>query len=97
MMLPNDEYTNVTIDHGKIVSDGDKNIVVGLGFPGLEENLNLEGKDIDIDIPDSFTITADVKNASVGPTMTVASSDAVSYTHLVQDRRKSSFRWKRYF
>ena len=77
MMLPNDEYTNVTIDHGKIVSDGDKNIVVGLGFPGLEENLNLEGKDIDIDIPDSFTITADVKNASVGPTMTVASSDVL--------------------
>lgn len=77
MMLPNDEYTNVTIDHGKIVSDGDKNIVVGLGFPGMEENLNLEGKDIDIDIPDSFTITADVKNASVGPTMTVASSDVL--------------------
>lgn len=77
MMLPNDEYTNVTIDHGKIVSDGDKNIVVGLGFPGLEENLNLEGKDIDIDIPDSFTITADVKNASVGPTMTVASADVL--------------------
>lgn len=77
MMLPNDEYTNVTIGHGKIVSDGDKNIVVGLGFPGLEENLNLEGKDIDIDIPDSFTITADVKNASVGPTMTVASADVL--------------------
>lgn len=77
MMLPSDEYTNVTIDHGKIVSDGDKNIVVGLGFPGLEENLNLESKDIDIDIPDNFTITADVKNASVGPTMTVASSDVL--------------------
>lgn len=77
MMLPSDEYTNVTIDHGKIVSDGDKNIVVGLGFPGLEENLNLESKDIDIDIPDYFTITADVKNASVGPTMTVASSDVL--------------------
>lgn len=77
MMLPSDEYTNVTIDHGKIVSDGDKNIVVGLGFPGLEENLNLESKDIDIDIPDRFTITADVKNASVGPTMTVASSDVL--------------------
>lgn len=77
MMLPSDEYTNVTIDHGKIVSDGDKNIVVGLGFPGLEENLNLESRDIDIDIPDSFTITADVKNASVGPTMTVASSDVL--------------------
>ena len=73
MMLPTDEYTNVAIDSGKIVSDADKNIVVGLGFPGIKENLNLE--DLDIDIPESVTITADVKNASVGPTITVASSD----------------------
>ena len=35
MMLPGDEYTNVTIDNGRILSDGDKNIVVGLGFPGF--------------------------------------------------------------
>ena len=64
MMLPGDEYTNVTIDNGRILSDGDKNIVVGLGFPGLEENLNLSSEDLDIEIPDSITITADVKNAS---------------------------------
>ena len=29
MMLPTDEYSNVTIDNGKIMSDADKNIVVG--------------------------------------------------------------------
>ena len=43
MMLPTDEYTNVTIDNGKIMSDADKNIVVGLGFPGLTENLKRDG------------------------------------------------------
>ncbi|MCF2555146.1 hypothetical protein [Faecalicatena contorta] len=76
MMLPTDEYQNVEIDNGKIISDADKDIVVGLGFPGLRENLNLQ--DLDIDIPDSFTITADVKNASVGPTITLASSEILS-------------------
>ncbi|MGN1377089.1 MAG: hypothetical protein ACI4V6_01945 [Dorea sp.] len=73
LMLPTDEYQNVTIDHGKIISDADKNIVVGIAFPGLEENLKLEGTDFEI--PDSVTITADVENASVGPTITVASGE----------------------
>ena len=73
LMLPTDEYQNVTLDHGKIISDADKNIVVGIAFPGLEENLKLEGTDFEI--PDSVTITADVENASVGPTITVASSE----------------------
>ncbi len=73
MMLPTDEYTNVEIDNGKIMSDADKNIVVGLGFPGLSENLKL--KALDLDIPESVTITADVKDASVGPTITVASAE----------------------
>ena len=82
MMLPGDEYTNVTIDNGRILSDGDKNIVVGLGFPGLEENLNLSSEELDIEIPDSITITADVKDASVGPTMTVASADVLDQVGL---------------
>lgn len=72
MMLPTDEYKNVTIDSGKIISDADKDIVVGLGFPGLKDNLDLE--ELDIDLPESITITADVKNVSVEPTITVASS-----------------------
>ncbi len=76
MMLPTDEYSNVTIDNGKIMSDADKNIVVGLGFPGLAENLKLE--DADVDIPESVTVTADVRNASVGPTITMASAEIMN-------------------
>lgn len=76
MMLPTDEYKNVTIDNGKIISDADKDIVVGVALPGLEENLNLEN--LDVDIPDSLTITADVKDVSVGPTITLASAEIMS-------------------
>lgn len=73
MMLSADEYKNVKIDNGKIVSDADKNIVLGVAMPGMKENLGV--KDLDIDIPESVTITADVKNASVSPTVTVASTE----------------------
>lgn len=76
LMLPTDEYKNVSIDHGKILSDADKDIVVGVVFPGLKENLHLE--DLDLDIPTSITITADVKNASVGPAVTLVSSEILS-------------------
>lgn len=72
MMLPTDEYTNVTIDNGKIVSDGDKNIVVGVAFPGLSEDLGLDSSNLDVDIPSSVTITADVTDVSVGATYTMA-------------------------
>ena len=75
MMLPTDEYQNVEIDHGRVFSDADKDIVVGLGFPGLSENLNLTDGEFDFELPKEVTITADVKHASVGPTITVASTD----------------------
>lgn len=75
LMLPTEEYQNVKVDHGKILSDADRDIVVGLAFPGLKENLKLE--DVDVDIPESVTITADVTNASVGPTITAASADVI--------------------
>lgn len=75
MMLPTDEYTNVTIDNGKIVSDGDKNIVVGVAFPGLSEDLGLDSSNLDVDIPSSVTITADVTDVRVGATYTMASAN----------------------
>lgn len=77
-MLSTDEYTNVEVDNGKVISDGDKNIVVGLGFPGLQENLNLDETDLDIEIPDNVKITADVTKASVNPTVTMASAEIMN-------------------
>ncbi len=44
MILPNETFSNVTIDNGKIISDGNKNIVVGFGMPGLKDSLNLRTK-----------------------------------------------------
>ena len=41
-----------------------KSIVVGVAFPGLANDLNLKDLDMDIDIPETVTITADVKRCN---------------------------------
>lgn len=77
MILPNDNFTNVTIDNGKVISDGNKNIVVGFGMPGLKESLNVD--DIknadDITIPESLEVEADVTDFEMSSTFTVGLSD----------------------
>lgn len=78
MMLSSDEYSNVSVENGKLISDGDKNIVVGVAFPGLANDLNLKDLDLDIDIPETVTITADVKDATVGTSITMASAELMN-------------------
>lgn len=78
MMLSSDEYSNVSVENGKLISDGDKNIVVGVAFPGLANDLNLKDLDMDIDIPETVTITADVKDATVGTSITMASAELMN-------------------
>ena len=78
MMLSSDEYSNVSVENGNLISDGDKNIVVGVAFPGLANDLNLKDLDMDIDIPETVTITADVKDATVGTSITMASAELMN-------------------
>ena len=85
MILPVDKFENVTIDNGTLVSEGDNDVVVAYGFPGLAESLDLDnldfGDDMDIDtskisdkITDTVTIKADVKNFEMNSTYTVATN-----------------------
>ena len=78
MMLSSDEYSNVSVENGKLISVGDKKIVVGVAFPGLANDLNLKDLDMDIDIPETVTITADVKDATVGTSITMASAELMN-------------------
>ena len=73
MILPNDNFTNVTIDNGKVISDGNRSIVVGFGMPGLKESLNLDDiKDADdLTIPESLEVEADVIDFEMSSTFTV--------------------------
>ena len=76
MILDNDTFRNVTVSNGKLVNDGDRTVVVGLAFPGLQENLNLSRDDLSI--PSSVEITADVTDFSLGMTVTLACNDLFS-------------------
>lgn len=73
MLLDSDTFTNVEVSNGKFINDGDHTIVVGIAFPGLQENLALDRDKIEI--PDYVEITADVTDFELGMTVTVASNE----------------------
>lgn len=73
LLLDSDRFTNVTVSNGKLFCDGSHTAVVGVAFPGLQEDLAME-KDR-LDLPDYVEIQADVKDFSLATAVTVASSD----------------------
>lgn len=73
-ILNNDNFSNVEVSNGKTINDGDKTYVIGFSLPGMNENLNLSKTDIDL--PDYFEITADVKDFKLSTTITVATNEA---------------------
>lgn len=83
VILPTEHFKNVNVDHGKILSDADKDIVAGIAFPGLKKSLGLS-KEIasNFDLPESIKITADVEDFEMGATFTAASSDLLSKLEL---------------
>jgi putative membrane protein len=76
-MLDSSKAANVTVTNGKVVNAGDSVIVVGMALPGLRESLGLDemkdknGDPVDIDVPESVTIEADVSDFSLLTTITV--------------------------
>ena len=80
VILPTEKFTNVTVENGKVISDGNNNIVVGIAFPGLDQSLDLSGIDglEDKKIPDCVVISADVEDFSLALTATVATTGILS-------------------
>ena len=79
-MILDDSFTNVEVKNGKVISDGDKNMVVGVAMPGLKDSLKVTSSDFseDIDIPEYVEVTADVKDFSMDMTMSVMLSGITS-------------------
>ena len=75
--LPTSRFSKVKVTNGAVISDGNNNIVVGIGFPGLKQDLGLENVD-QIKIPESFTVEATVKNFKMGETLTSVSTDVLN-------------------
>ena len=69
-MLSNDNFTNITVNNGKAVNDGNSTAVVGIALPGMSSNLQID----ELDIPDHVTINAKTTNFEIDGTYTVADS-----------------------
>ncbi|MCR5203043.1 MAG: hypothetical protein K6D02_08160 [Lachnospiraceae bacterium] len=88
MILPVENFKNITIDNGKVLSEGDNSIVVAYGLPGLKDSLDLGAfdlSDFNMDLnkvtdklTDTVTIKADVEDFQMNETYTYASNDFFS-------------------
>ena len=83
MVLP-ESYANVEVVNGKVISDGNKKMVVGMAMPGLKESLGIKDGDLDgeLEIPEYVEVTADVENFSLELTMSIIMSDLVGQANL---------------
>lgn len=72
MLLDTDIFRNVTVTNGVLENMGNQIAVVGLAFPGMQDNLDIS-KD-DYDIPDYVEITADVENFELSTSMSLVST-----------------------
>lgn len=75
-MVLDDSFSNVEVTNGKVQNTGKGNIVIGYALPGLKDSLDLNDDDLDedVDIPESFEVTADVENFSLETAMTVVAN-----------------------
>ena len=77
LLLDNEKAENVTVTNGKVINDGERSVVVGLAMPGLKESMGWKDWDVDIDLPETVVVEADVTGFSLLTTLTVASGDAL--------------------
>ena len=100
-MVLNDDFKNVTVKNGRIVQNGTKTVAVGYTLPGFKDSLQSAGGsfDKDLEIPESFELSADVENFQLETAMTVvvnagslmtASSNNVGSLNDDMDRLQSS-------
>lgn len=76
MILSTDNYKNVEVTNGKIISDGNNQVVVGISLPGLSDSLKVDSDKLSI--PDYFEYTADVTDYAVGTSVSLGLTDILS-------------------
>ena len=73
MILPEENFTNISIDNGSALSDASKQIVFFAGVPGIDKSLGLSELDVALlnesMYADTYTITAYTENFEIGNMM----------------------------
>ena len=69
MIIPEDKFSNVSVENGKTIGDGTKEIALMVGAPGLKESLNLSDDMLkqlgDFNFSNTYTITADTEKFEI--------------------------------
>ena len=90
-ILSSEYFKNVSVTNGKVISDGENDIVVGIALPGLSDSLKLDelkkdaedkSGDDDLNIPEYIEITADAQDFELDMTLTMALNDVLSDLNL---------------
>jgi putative membrane protein len=68
--LPSAVFTDVAVDNGRLIDQGDSVMAIGFGLPGLAGSLNIG--DDGQGIPDGFTLTATAKDFALDSMTTLA-------------------------
>ena len=73
-IIDNKNNKNIEVSKaGRIIENGEKTVIAGIVFPGLEESLDLNGKLAKIDIPSSIEISMDSENFEMKNILTYSS------------------------
>lgn len=72
MMIPSEKISNVTIENGKVVETGSYAMVLGFGFPGINESFGVE----EGVFTDTVILEADVTEYSLQTIMTYCSNNS---------------------
>lgn len=75
LFLDLDQFANIEVTNGTLVSDGNHGIVLCAALPGMTENLQLDDSSL---LPEYAEITADVADFSLLTTVTVITNDLFS-------------------
>lgn len=81
VILPVDNFSNVEVSQGKLVSEGSNQILVAYGMPGLFDSLEVADdtrEKLEKHLSDTVTITADAIDFELSSIYTVATADEFS-------------------
>lgn len=86
-MVLDEGFQNVRVNNGRILSDGNRIMVLGIAMPGLKESMGVNEKDFDKDaeFPDFVEVTADAEDFSLEMTATAAVTGLLSDSELARE------------
>lgn len=70
-MILGDNFTNVSVENGKYITQGESNIVVGYAIPGLSDDAQKAAEKLDTEFPQYVEVSADVTDFSLDMTVTL--------------------------